>query len=252
MFVRPTRRCLNDLGIGVPDLGVLLHELEHPLIMRAQQLPERVNASSAERIRSLTDRVWLKVKTSTWRGAVGELDPVVPHIPQKWWLTAAGPRTEDSDQHDFYARIDAEAHSGGPNSCSTDFLLPTEWDKQRLIAEAAVKAERIISAQVRLAAGESLLNADIRGFDVGDRNVRVRVQMLEDGQVYIAIGATGSIDVSFMTTLFASIPGLGADDWMPEPSDSLGFTPAAGEILWSAMITPDTQQRLLNLADREW
>lgn len=207
---------------------------------------------SAEKIRSLTDRAWFKVKTSTWRGAAGLLDPIAQHLNQSWWIAAAGPRVDDSDQHDFYSQIEAEAHAAGPNSCSNSFLLPVDWDKQRLLAEAAVRAERVIREQVRLAAGESLLNADIRGFDVGDRNVRVRVQMRGDGEVYLAIGATGSIDVTFMTTLFASIPGLTSADWMPEPSAVLGFVPAPGEILWSAMITPEVQQELLDLAERDW
>ncbi|MDP3208826.1 MAG: hypothetical protein Q8M65_06730, partial [Rhodoglobus sp.] len=94
-------------------------------------------------------------------------------------------------------------------------------------------------------AGESLLNGDIRSFDVGDRNVRIRLQLLHDGEVYLAIGATGSIDVAFMTTLLSAIPGVATNDWLPEPSERLGFVLARGEILWSAMIDSDTQAKLL-------
>ncbi len=220
--------------------------------MRAQQIPGRARDNSAERIRSLTDRVWFKVKTASWRGAAGELTPAPPIVGQRWWLAAAGARANDSAQHDFYARLQAEAHSAGPNSCSTDALLPTQWDRNRLIAEAAVKAERVLRLLVRRAAGESLINGDIRAFDVGDRNVRIRLQMLDDGRVYIAIGAIGSVDASFMTTLLAAIPGVSPDDWMPEPSTPLGFEPAPGEILWSAMIDPSTQQALLAEAERNW
>jgi hypothetical protein len=32
---------------------------------------------------------------------------------------------------------------------------------------------------------------------------------------------------------------------MPEPSDNLDLTPVAGEILWSAMISPQAQRDLL-------
>lgn len=251
-FVRPTQRCLSDLGLSTPDLGTLLHELEHPLVMRAQQVPERARAGGAERIRSLTDRIWFKVKTSSWRGATGELDHVAEGISQTWWIAAAGERQDDSAQHDFYARISAAAHLNGPKSCSTDFLLPNDWDRRRLIAEAAVLAERVLRMHVQIAAGESLLNGDIRGFDVGDRNVRIRVQMLDDGEVYLAVGATGSIDASFMTTLFSAIPGLTGGDWIPEPSDALSFESAPGEILWSALIGAETQQALLAQARRDW
>jgi hypothetical protein len=251
-YVRPTRRCLSELKVDLPDLGTLLHELEHPLIMRAQQVPERVRAGSGERIRSLTDRVWFKVKTSAWRGAAGQLPPVIESIDQTWWLVAGGTRADDSAQHDFYSRISADAHSGGANTCSTDFLLPDEWDAARFLGEVAVFAQRVVRAQTRVAAGESLLNGDIRAFDIGDRNVRVRVKLLDDGQVYLAIGTTGSIDREFVVTLLSAIPGLSGEDWMPEPSDTLGFDPSPGEILWSAMIGPNIQEELVALAKRDW
>jgi hypothetical protein len=251
-YVRPTRRCLSELKVDVPDLGTLLHELEHPLIMRAQQVPERVRAGGGERIRSLTDRVWFKVKSSSWRGAAGQHPPVIESIDQTWWLVAGGSRADDSAQHDFYARISSLAHSGGAKTCSTDFLLPDMWDANRFLGEVAVLAERVVRVQIRLAAGESLLNGDIRAFDVGDRNVRVRVKLLDDGQVYLAIGTTGSIDREFMVNLLSAIPGLSGDDWMPEPSDTLGFEPSHGEILWSAMIGPETQEQLVADARRDW
>lgn len=251
-FVRPTRRALVDLGVEVPDLGHLLHELEHPVIMRAQQIPERERGGAAERVRSLTDRVWFKVKTADWRAAVAKLPRPIEGIPQDWWIGAAGPRTADSAQHDFYARLKADAFAGGRKTCSTDFLLPTPWDSNRLLAEAAVKAERVIRQHVREAAGQSLLNGDVRGFDVGDRNVRIRVKMLADGQAYLAVGATGSVDAAFMVVLLSAIPGVDQSDWMPEPSEGLGVEPAPGEVLWSTMVPAATQQTLLADARRDW
>ena len=41
----------------------------------AQQTPADVAAGGAERIRSLTDRVWFKCKVSNLRGAVTKIDP---------------------------------------------------------------------------------------------------------------------------------------------------------------------------------
>lgn len=70
--VRPTLRCLSDdLAIApLPTLDVRLEDLDHELIRKAQQSPELDAAGGSERIESVDDRTWLKVKTGQWRGAV--------------------------------------------------------------------------------------------------------------------------------------------------------------------------------------
>jgi hypothetical protein len=65
--VRPTRATLDDLGQPIPNLGIALEDLGHPVIVRAQQLPERVDAGGVERIAALDDRPWFKVKVDNWR-----------------------------------------------------------------------------------------------------------------------------------------------------------------------------------------
>lgn len=67
--VRPTKRCLADLDIDPPDLGTPLGEIDNPIITSAQALPEQRDAGGVERIISLTDRVWFKVKTTDRRAA---------------------------------------------------------------------------------------------------------------------------------------------------------------------------------------
>jgi hypothetical protein len=121
--VRPTKRCLDDLGVAFPPYTESLSGLSHPLVRRAQSLPEEVAAGGAERIRSLGDRVWFKCKTSVYRGAVTHLTP--PELESQplpseaaWWVGAAGTRQEGSGS-DFYAQIGAEATrrgrgTGGP------------------------------------------------------------------------------------------------------------------------------------------
>jgi len=243
-YVRPTRACLRELGVATPPLHVLLHELEHPLILKAQAIPAQVGSGGGERIRSLADRVWFKVKTASYRGAAGQIPPLT-HIAHTWWLTAGGDRAADSPQHDFYAVLAARAGANG----GSDFLLPTDWDRDRLLAEAAELSTTIVQNTVVMAAAESLTEGEVVAFAVGDREVRVRIRMLHDQRVYLAIGATGSLDVTFLTVVLSAIPCLSPDDWMPEPSDELGFDPAPGEILWSAMITHECQQELLRRAD---
>lgn len=225
--VRPTRRCLDDFKIQLPDLGVRLSDLDHPLVAKAQHVPAETRSGGAERVRALTDRVWVKVKTSQWRGVAADLGTELPdealRFNQKWWLAAGGIRQADSSQADFYAQLSDSAHRAGPHSCSTDYLLPAKWDIDRLLAEAAINAQSLLEGLVCTAAAESLLNSDIRSFVFGDRDVRVRVKIQADGQAYIAIGATGSLDVTLFVALVSAIPGVPADDWLPEPRGGLGI-----------------------------
>lgn len=251
--VRPTRRCLDDLGVALPSLGVRLSGLEHPLIRKAQRIPAEVQLGAAEPIKSLTDRRWYKVKTSIWRGAAGSVEGQIPdHISaplrrfrEWWWLVAAGARQEDSPQSDFYACLARETHAGGPNNCSTNHLLPGEWDVKRLIGEAGVAAQRALRETVQQAARESLRTSAVCEFMVGEADVRVRVRYQQDGQVYIAIGATAIIDPGFYALLFSSFPRVSKDDWLPEPGGALDIEPAPGEILWSALLTPEAQRLLM-------
>ena len=251
--VRPTKRCLADLDLPIPNLGVRLSDLNHPLVVKSQQVPDEVASGSAERVRSLTDRVWFKIKTGQWRGAASDLHDEVPenalNLGARWWLGAAGTRQADSPQHDFYALLTETAHRGGAHSCSTNYLLPSDWDLTRLAGEAAVNAQSVLESLVRTAAAESLLNSDIREFVFGDRDVRVRIKVLDDGQAYVAIGATGSLDVTFFVALVSAIPGVPSSDWLPEPDGGLGIEPAPGEVLWSAMLSAEAQRELLALGD---
>jgi hypothetical protein len=247
--VRPTQRCLDDLSYPIPDLGVPLSSIAHPLVVKAQRVPDLVVSGAGEHIRSLTDRHWLEVKTGIWRGAVtrlqAELSERIVQFEPWWWLATGGMRQDDSSQKDFYSQLTEAAHRSGPHSCSTDYLLPSVWDERRLIAEAGVNAQLVVEHLVRTAAAESLLNSDIRGFVVGDRDVRVRIHVHEDGQAYVAIGATGSLDATFFVTLVSSIPGVPVGDWLPEPEGDLGITPEPGEVIWSAMLSAEAQAELI-------
>lgn len=253
--VRPTKSCLTQLRCVIPNLGTRLSDIVHPLIVKAQQVPAQVAGGGGEHIRALTDRRWVKVKTGVWRGAVTDMHADAPEsiaqFDSWWWLGAGGTRRADSAQSDFYAQLAEAAHSAGPHSCSTDDLLPADWDVKRLIAEAGVNAQLVIEQLVRRAAAESLLNSDIRGFVVGDRDVRVRISVRDDGQAFVAIGATGSLDPKFFVALVSALPGIPVEDWLPEPEGGLAIVPMPGEVVWSAMFSADAQQTLLNLGSAQ-
>lgn len=71
--VRPTKRCLEDLSISPPTVDIPLSALNNEPVPFAQDFPDRFEAGGLRRIRSLTDRVWFKLKTGRWRGAVVRL-----------------------------------------------------------------------------------------------------------------------------------------------------------------------------------
>lgn len=256
--VRPTKRALDSIDDDpLPTIDVRLNELEHPLIVRAQAIPTQVAANGAERIRALTDRIWFKVKTGTWRGAA---DDVRTHVDDRsrdlmnagdawWWLVAAGARQDDSPQRDFYSQLDSQAHMSGPNRCSTDFLLPEDWDLRRLEAELAYALTQIVPPLVRNAAAQSLRYGEIYGLTAGPAEVRIRVRVLPDGEAYVAIGSTGVTDPKLFALLLSAFPGLTVDDWLPEPGPNLNIKPMAGEIVWSTMLPTNLQTALLDELD---
>lgn len=106
--VRPTRRCLDDLGLRLPPLDVPLPKTEHDLIAKAQRLPNESASGGAERMLAIDDRVWFKVKVGEYRGAGGHVIDVPDDIPPLWWLVAGGLRRADSKDQDFHGALEAE------------------------------------------------------------------------------------------------------------------------------------------------
>lgn len=143
--VRPTKRCLADLDLSLPDLGHPLDEIDHPVVAIAQAIPKQRDAGGAQRILSLSDRVWFKVKTGEQRAVAtelrgGELPDGLPSGLGAWWIGAAGRRQADSPQRDFYESIQRECTFG--RTVSSARLLPDEWDWKRLSAEQAIAWRR--------------------------------------------------------------------------------------------------------------
>src|SRR5215472_14070959 len=152
--VRPTKRCLDDLGLRFPPYTDSLSEVGHPLVQRAQKIPEQEAAGGVERIRSVTDRIWFKCKMSVYRGAVTKLtvaETSSASLPSSaaWWIGAAGARQQGSED-DFYANLEAEAvrHGKGTGAPSTRHLLPQDIDRKRLEAEIAARAVKALQETV--------------------------------------------------------------------------------------------------------
>ena len=251
--VRPTKRCLDDLQLGFPPLEQQLHTVENPVVAKAQQVPSEVAAHGAERVAALQDLVWFKVKTGVYRAAAHKLDEAKEQRPEViageawWWLGAAGRRKADSGSEDFYARLEAECRRAGRGSgrVSSLHLLPGDLDTKRLRAELAAQATVRIRTLVCRLVAKSLHDGQVWSAVLGRHEVSAVVRA-HDGDAYIAVGANGFVDPNFLAVILRSIPGVGVDDWLPEPGGALGVAPENGQILYSAIIPAEYQSKIVD------
>lgn len=240
--VRPTIRVvIGELGLELPDLCSDLADLDHPLVRKAQDLPEHEASGNAEPILCLQDRRWYKVKIANHRGGATILSSShafgEEEIPQEWWLGIAGVRQGDSKHRDFYDTLPAD----------TSRFLPVHDDWTRLKLEAVARA-KVASAQlVRRAAHESMLSGGkIIEFRLGhSMAVRTRIRV-EDGCAYLSLGGLGIIDPEHYVLILSAFPEINADDWQPEPSPPLGIQPDEAEIVYSAVFPTQLQRNLMD------
>lgn len=248
--VRPTKRCLSDLALATPDISVWLDELDDPIISAAQAVPEQRDAGGVERVLSLTDRIWFKVKTGDQRAVASELrDEDVPGaLPPgigRWWIGAAGKRQNDSPQRDFYALIKRECTTG--KTVSTDRLLPQEWDWKRLTVEQAYAWRREMKRLVLHLVAESLRSGKVMVAEFKDHRVKALVRAENGHEGYLAIFAEGIQNPEMYALLLDCVPGVSPDDWQPEPSDVADMTPAPGEVIWSTLLPPGVASAIMEL-----
>ncbi|MCA0178732.1 MAG: hypothetical protein LCH77_03870 [Actinobacteria bacterium] len=250
--VRPTRRCLADLEVDLPDLGVPLDEVDDVIVVNAQALPEQRDAGGAERVVSLSDRVWFKVKTSDRRAVVtelreSELPEWIPASRGSWWIGAAGRRQNDSPQRDFYASLQRECTAG--RMVSTDHLLPGEWDWKRLSAEQAVAWRREMKRMVIRLIAMSLKNGHVAVAEFRKHRIKALARAANGHEAYLAIIAEGVPDPQVFALLLDCVPGVSPDDWQAEPSPMAEMTLAPGEIIWSTLFPSEVASAILEMDD---
>lgn len=248
--VRPTKRCLADLGLSLPDLGQPLNELDNPVVTTAQAVPAQRDAGGAQRILSLSDRVWFKVKTGDQRAVVTQLhgDDLPAGLPSgagAWWIGAAGRRQADSPQRDFYESIRRECTVG--KTVSTTRLLPVDWDWKRFTAEQAVAWRREMRRMVIRLISTSLTTGHLAVAEFRQHRVKAFVRAGNDHEAYLAIIAEGIPDREIFALLLDCVPGVTPDDWQPEPSPLAEMEPARGEIIWSTLFPSEIASTILEL-----
>lgn len=252
--VRPTLRCLKSMGVDVPTLDQPLHALAHSPVKEAQAIPAVWEAGGVERIRSLKDRVWFKVKTSRSRAAATRLSDddtafeTLVDAGHRWWLGAAGHR-EDGSKGDFYAALEADCAAAKtpakPHGIDTDFLLPTEWDGKRVRAEDAFNARAVYEQVAVEAAARSLRTGKVvtAQFPTFAMGVLVRA---DRGEQFIAFIARDVYDPRQLAVMLDSFPLIDNTDWAAEPGGIANLQPRTGEIVWSAPLDPATADAYLD------
>ena len=248
--VRPAKRCVGDLAAELPDLGVRLEELDDPVIVSAQIVPEQRDAGGVERVVALTDRVWFKVKTSDRRAVVTEvrgtdLPDWVRPSRGAWWIGAAGRRQADSAQRDFYATLQRECTTG--KTVSSDHLLPAEWDWNRLAAEQAVAWRREMKSMVIRLVAMSLKSGQLAVAEFRSHRIKALVRAENGHEAYLAIIAEGVPDPQMFALLLDCVPGVASEDWQPEPSPLAEMNPGSGEIIWSTLFPSEIASEILDL-----
>jgi hypothetical protein len=253
--VRPTLRFLRDLGLSFPRLEEPLWRIPHPLVAHMQKTPDEVRAGGAEPIRSLSDRLWWKCKTSDLRAVITRLthaELAALDLPESapWWGGAAGVRRDDSAS-DFYRQLGAEAlrHGRGTGKPRTGHLLPQQVDADRLKAEtAALAVEATRSMVLSLVAG-SLLDGKAHTAIMSEHVITALVRAEEGGDAYLAIAAEGFIQPRIIALMLSTVPGISDSDWQAEPGGVTGIKPREGQIIWSTVIPLDVQAHILELQE---
>ena len=216
-----------------------LSTLDHPLIAKAQAIPDLVESHGAERIRAIADTVWFKTKVDDWRGAVtwvGSCPLPEIGIDRSWWMGACGRRKEDSTRQDFYGCLPSSGQS----------LMPKELDWERWFAETMVAATAASQRIVRQAAAQSLRSGEIISFGFGPSEIDVHIRFQSSGEVYIAFKVTDVTDPRIYALLFSSFPCIPCDHWLMEPDGVAGLEPSDDEIIYSALIPHEEQINLLD------
>lgn len=250
--VRPTLRCLReDLKVSVGPVDRPLDELDHPLLVKAQQRFADPGTPH-ERIAAVDDQVLFKVKVQRWRGAVWSAGPAA-EVPL--WLVAAG-RREDGSATDFYAALAATANTARTRynathtpalttNAHTAHLLPDDSDHARYRAEAAVRLERLLAETVHDLARASLLDGHEHQSTIGGARLGIQVRANEGHETYVAVRITGSVPEALAVTVLDLVPGCVLDGWFPEyslPERAL----EAAEQAWSNLMDPTAAAELLD------
>lgn len=261
--VRPTIACLKKNGIALPPVDRLISDLKLPVIKAAQRVPNQIGAAQDVRIVSVSDGRWYKVKTGQNRGAVTTVER--HEIPSRdvkiptvlfadyfaWWFCAVGIR-KDGDVDDFYAEFTQSCRTSKtmstPKGVDSSQYLPTDLDGKRIQAELGfiIDADRR-AMMIRLAAQSIKTKMTMAG-QLLESHYSVFVEASAE-ESFVALSCDGYPDPGTIACLMDSLPGVEKDDWGPEPGGIGGLQPEPGQIVWSAPITDEAIQIIIDACE---
>ncbi|QQG99543.1 hypothetical protein HBE99_24075 [Mycobacteroides chelonae] len=151
----------------------------------------------------------------------------------RWWIGAAGYRQKDSPQRDFYEQLPT----------SSQGLLPTDWDRERLEAELALQWRKDVKTLVREMIVQSVRTGAETVATVANHYIRAKVT--NGDEIYLTLGAGGIYDPKVIAVVLDSVPGVSIGDWFIEPSVTLAIECSSGEVVWSTMLSEETLQQLI-------
>lgn len=224
--------------------------MDYPLVEKAQRLPEDHASGGAERVLSLSDRLWFKVKIGEYRGAAGEVSSRTEETPSLWWLVAGGLRRADTKAQDFYKQLEAECvrsaklQKNNTEGISSTHLLPQDIDYRRYKAEQVALGVEALQKAVCEAICMSAHSGKPAAATTSGQRLIAWVKS-SDGDTYLAIAAEGYLDPKEIAVLLNSVPGMSSDDWASEPGEVLGITPEYGQLVFSAMLPPESLAAIL-------
>jgi hypothetical protein len=158
----------DDLGFEVPGLGVDLGDLDHPWLVELRRIAPQ-SPQGQKRILSIAEPLVYRLRVSSVRGATW-----VDEDRGTVWLCAVHRREQGSDD-DAYAWF-ASLHANGQ-------LLPSEDDRLRDRAEAVIRLQRALSAEMLHLVDEALVRKGTElTADLGDY-LPCRVLALASGGV---------------------------------------------------------------------
>jgi len=220
--------------------------LNHVVLEKAHDM-FGLQGATGQRIGSIDDRVFFKVKVQRWRGALWQNDPAQ-------WLCAAGLR-EAGSPDDFYEDLATRCvewrkrynQNNSPprttNTCS-DPLLPTNLDQRRLDAEAL--AARAFAYKVGVP--RLLRDALLTGVEQQDRIegyvIAILAQQRGEEGVYVGIAIQGAVSENNYSVILERVPGTTIDDWQVDKMPHRDTRP--NELVLSTMIEPEAVNDLLS------
>ncbi len=247
--VRPTKFCIDECLDGkFPAINTPLSEMKHPLVQLAQTIPP----DNGKRLRKLNDRIWWRARLSAERAIATELSPAEldeRDLPPEfsWWMGYCGLR------RDVYPALEKRAEREAkytPKSACTDFLLPVQWDTDRIVAEQELQAQQRFRHWLLQGIAKSLGDGHPYECVTEQFCITVLVRADSGGEAYLAVGIIGfHVDVDQLALILGMVPGLSQEDWQPEPSRIAEITPLPGQLVFSTLLSPTVQRAILEEAE---